>query len=125
LLVFSPSKILSIFLNPFLKNMIFCGCQLFLLINFSQLMGQLINPQFILDPNLPLPFLIGNLELIFLPIKMQPLILPLLVELDFTGKHHIPLTPVLLEEVFFVVSESVVVAFHLADDVVELVVLLA
>jgi hypothetical protein len=56
---------------------------------------------------------------------MEPLILPLLIELDFTSKDHIPLTPVLLEEVFLVVSDPVVVAFHLADDVVELVVLLA
>jgi hypothetical protein len=56
---------------------------------------------------------------------MQPLILPLLIELDFASKDHIPLTPVLLEEVFLVVGEPVVVAFHLADDVVELVVLLA
>jgi hypothetical protein len=56
---------------------------------------------------------------------MQPLILPLLIELDFASEYHIPLTPVLLEEVFLVVSEPVVVAFHLADDVVELVVLLA
>ena len=48
-----------------------------------------------------------------------------MIELDFAGEDHIPLTPVLLEEAFLVVGEPVVVAFHLADDVVELVVLLA
>lgn len=95
-----------------------------LFVGLGQLFLHLCNFELVLVPYLPFPLLVGNLQLILLPINVSEFPLPLLVQLCLTCKHMIPLILITVIDILPVVSQPAVVPLHFLDDVSEWLVLI-
>lgn len=106
------------------ERLYFCRGLLFLAVDVGNLVGQLVDCQLILCYDLLLPLFISNFQLVLLPVQMEPLILPLLIQFCLTRKNQIPFATITLEQALFVFRQPVVVTLHLPNDIVQLLILL-
>jgi hypothetical protein len=108
-----------VFMELLFEHLLFDFIDFILFICFGNSLLQFIDSKFIFRFNLLLSFFVCNFELILLTIQLQPLLFSFLVKLGFTCKYIVSLASVGLIKVFFVVSNSSIISFHLLDYVLQ------